>query len=147
MSDQRQRCGEVHRQGLEVARVHADERRVRLERRIELALVMHLHQRVDPGASGLLDERAELVRPKRPHDEQHGVRAEPAGLPDAVAIDDEILAQHRQADARGGHEVVVAATEPRRLGEDRERRGAGRRISPGELHDRRRSTGHRELAA
>ena len=82
---------------------------------------MDLDERVEPGSAGFGDELSQQVVVHGADDEQDRVGAEGAGLPHAVSVNHEVLAQHGRADAGGGHQVVVAAAEPRRLGQDRER--------------------------
>ena len=62
-------------------------------------------------------------------DEQDRGRAGVGRLPDLPAVDDEVLAQHRQVDrGRHGAQVVERAAEARGLGEHRDGVGAGRRV-------------------
>ena len=97
---------------------------------------MHLDERVQPRLAGRLDQLAQPFVVEGANDEQDRIGAEGAGLPDAVSVDDEVLAKQGDAHARRGHKVVVAAAEPRRLGENRDRGGAGSGVAAREAGDR-----------
>jgi hypothetical protein len=123
--DEPERAVHVHLQRREVARVDPDERGVRGQRLIQLERVMNLDERVQPCLGYLVDQRPQPVAREQPRDEEHRAGAQNPCLPDLVALDDEVLAQHRQADARGGFQVGVRAVEAGGLGEHRERGRAG----------------------
>ncbi len=83
-----------------------------------LGRVVHLDQRRQPDGHGAFDQGDQRLLLERGDDEQHQVGAARAGLPQLVARDDEVLAQHRDVD-RGAHRVQIGqrAAEPALLGE------------------------------
>ena len=115
----------VDLEGLEVAGVDADDAGAGVERPLELGLVVHLDQRRHAERLGALDERDERLLLEGGDDEQGEVGAVRAALPQLVAGDDEVLAQHRHVDPRAdGVEVGQAAAEAARLGEHADDAGA-----------------------
>ena len=118
-------------EGVEVARIDADERRVSREGPLELGLVVNLDQRVDPRLGRGLEAPAQLFVGQGTHDEQDRTGAEGPRLPDLDRIDGEVLAQHRRAEMSGDREVVVATR----------RSASARSGSRGRLPRRRRSCG------
>ena len=93
------------------------------------AFVVHLDKRVQPARLALSKQRAQRAIVEGGDDEQDSRRAGRCRLPDLVSIDDEVLAQHRQA-AGGGHRLKVgeAASKARRLGQHRDGVGPGRLV-------------------
>ena len=70
----------VDLEGDEVALVHADEGGAGGERPLELGLVVHLDQGVEPELGGQVVEVAQLVVVEGGDDEQHGVGAHEPGV-------------------------------------------------------------------
>ena len=94
---------------------------------------MHLDERRHAERLHALDERHERLLLERGDDEEHGVRAVRSRLPDLVARDDEVLAQHRDVDGGpDGGEVGEAAAEAAPLGQDADDRGAAGLVVGGE---------------
>ncbi len=129
----RQPLGHLERgdEGLEVAVVDADERRLELERALELGGVVHLEQHVHavPDRSGL-DLRGRAIVERR-HDDEDAVGAHRARFRHLIRLVHEVLAQHRQVGCRaGGDEELGRALERGAVGEDREAGGAARLVGP-----------------
>ena len=84
----------------------------------------------------LLGERRQVRQCRRCQggdDEQHAVRAEGPRLEHLVGVDDEVLAQHRQAARTAGRlEMAVRALEIALVGEHREAGGAGPLVGRGD---------------
>jgi hypothetical protein len=60
------------------------------------------------------------------HDQQHGIRARRARLPELVVVEDEVLSEQRKLDGRArGDEVTESATKVFLVGEHGDRRRAG----------------------
>ena len=96
-----------------------------LERRLELLVVVDLDEAVEVELARLGVELLELVAARARDDQQHRVGAVGRRLVELVAVDDEVLAQDRQAGGRARRaQVVERAAEVRLLGQDRERRRA-----------------------
>ena len=96
---------------------------------------MNLDQGVEVEAARQPKELAQRGVVEDRADQQHGVRAEGAGLVDLVGVDDEVLAQQRQIDdAPDGFEVGEATLEKRRVGEHRQRPCAPVRIGARDRH-------------
>ena len=108
-----------------VAVVDADDLGVGLERPVQFGLVVDLDQAVEIELEGLGAEVRKLPVIQHRHDQEHGVGTPGSGFEELVAVDDEILADHRQATGgtRGG-EVSEAAAEMGFVGEYRECRGS-----------------------
>ncbi len=130
-------------EGVEVARIDADERRVSREGPMELGLVVNLDERVDPRLGRGLEAPAQLLVGQGTHDEQDRTGAEGPRLPDLDRIDSEVLAQHRRAEMSGFRKVVVGPAEARRLGQDREGGCSGVGVAARQGGHGPRSTGHR----
>ena len=85
----------------QIAVVDADERRRKPQRAVELGGVVHFDQhRKRSVRAGAGFERREPRVVVRRDDQQDGVGAHRARLGDLILVDDEILAQHRQASTR-----------------------------------------------
>jgi hypothetical protein len=91
--EQPERGAEVGGQGLEIAVVHADHARADGERLLQLGGGVRLHERVHAHALGRLMEIAEGAAIERGHDEQGGVGAGGARLPELILVDGEVLSQ------------------------------------------------------
>ena len=123
----------VHRQGLEVARVDADDPCPGVDRAPGLVLVVDLDQGGEAQLLGQLAKRDEVALPERGDDEQDEVGTERPGLEHLVGLDGEVLAQHRDRDAVPDRfKVGQAPREAARLGEDADRGGAARGILRGQ---------------
>ena len=85
----------VDLQRVQVAGVHPDQAGPGVDRALGLGHVVHLDERGQPEGLGTLDERDEGRLLERGDDEQHEVGTGLARLPQLVAGDDEVLAQHR----------------------------------------------------
>ncbi len=86
-----------HLEGAQVAVVDAEQARRHRQRTLEFVEVVHLDQHVHAEFAGDEGELRQLHVIQRRGDQQHAVGAERARLVHLVRIDDEILAQHRQA--------------------------------------------------
>ena len=108
---------------VEVAVVDAEHVGLDVERHLELALVVHLDERVEVERARLAQQVEQVVGLERGDDQQDRVGARGRRLVELVRVDDEVLAQHRQVGHRArGAQVVERAAEVERLGEDRQRR-------------------------
>ena len=151
---------------VEVAVVDPDHLGVGLQRPLQLALVVDLDQAVEVERARLVVERAQVLVVEGADDQQHRVGAVHRRLVELVGVDDEVLADDRQAAGGAGRaQVLQRAAEVRLVGEHRERRraaalvgadlgGDGRRVggdlagagrAPLELGDQREPGAHQRL--
>ena len=123
----------VDLQGAQVAGVDADDVGARVDRAADLLDGVALDERRQAERLGALDEGHQRVLLECGDDEQSQVGPVDPGLPQLVARDDEVLAQHRHVD-RATHrdQVVEAAAEAAPLGEDADDRGAAGLVVGGE---------------
>ena len=82
---------------MQVAVVHADQRRGELQRVVQFFAVVHFHQHRHAEAVRQSLERLHLFGGQRGGDQQDRIRAHRSRLVDLVFVHDEILAQHRQS--------------------------------------------------
>ena len=128
-----ERSLDIHLERLEVARVHADHRRVRGERAPEILLRMRLHERRETQVGGRLEERVELRVAERGHDQQDRVRPRRPRLDDLRGVHDEVLPEDRDRDRRPDRlQIRERAVEVPRFGEDRHGRRASGLVRAGE---------------
>ena len=100
---------------------------------VELRPVVHLDQHVHAEVVRGVDQRARLVVGDARHDDEDAIGAPGAGLVDLVGLEQEILAQGRQAGGLAGlREVFGPALERGLVGEHREAGRAALRIGAGE---------------
>ncbi len=113
--------GERDVEAAEVAVVDAEQRRVEPKRALQLGLVVHLDEHVHRQR---LRRAAEVGRRRvveAGHDEQDAIRPVCARLGHLVALEHEVLAQHRQAGRRArGFEKGEAALEGGAIGQHRQ---------------------------
>ena len=94
-------------------------------------------------AARLAVQLVELVVVEHGDDQQDRVGAGRRGLVELVAVDDEVLAQHRQLGGRDRlAQVVERAAEVRALGEDRQRRRAAALVGLDDVGHRRALADH-----
>ncbi len=121
--------GEARSEGLEVAVVDADERRVEDKRAGKLGLVMHLgenaHAEIARGASQIARRRVV----DRRHDDEDAVGAPRPGLEHLIGVHHKVLAQRRKlCRLTRRRQIFRAPLEGRRIGEHRETGGAPCRV-------------------
>ena len=128
----RRRRRRMHLERAQVAAVHADDRRAGVERaRRARRASCTSTSAASPSVAAPPRAAAELAIVERGDDQQHGVGAGGARLDDLELGDDEVLAEQRQIDGRAHRaQVIERAVEERRLGQHRDRRGAGARVRP-----------------
>ena len=93
----------------QVAVVDADQRRLELQRTLELALIVHLDEHGKPELLRNAFEIFHARRLERRGDEQDAVGAGRARFVHLIGVDHEILAQHRQRARRARRAQVVEA--------------------------------------
>ena len=119
----------VDGQRAQVAVVDADEPGTGGLRAVELDLVVHLDQGVEPASPALAEQVTQFIVAQCGDDQQDGRGSAVGRLPDLIGIDDEVLAQHRHSHGMGGcTKVVKGAAEARRLSEHRDGVGARRLV-------------------
>src|SRR5439155_25457208 len=120
---------QIDLQGLEVAVVDADQRGLETERAVELGAVVHLDQYVKSELAGGVHQLARQAVFEGGHDQEDAVGAERPALDHLIGVEDEILAQYREAASGArGLQMIVAALEIGRVREYREAGGAARLI-------------------
>src|SRR5262245_51474111 len=109
---QGERGVEAGAEGLEISVVDADHHGVGGERLVQLPGAVHFHQRTEPDPRRGLLQVSERLPIERRDDEEHGVCTGRARLPELILLDDEFLAEHRDAYC-GPHglEILEAAAE------------------------------------
>ena len=126
----------VHRKGPEVAVVDPDQAGPGRERPLELALIVRLHEWLQPDLQGALDKPREPLRRVEHGQEQHGIGAGRPEMGELDVLDDELLRQDRDGNGRPDRsEVVDRAAEPVRLAQDRDRGRAAGFVSSGSGDD------------
>ncbi len=117
----------------EVALVHTDQGRPDVQGDLELGLVVHLDQRVEPEVPGQPEACDELGLLEDGDDQEHGVRTHQPGVGDVALRHREVLPQHREVGRCPRHvEVVDAAAEELHVGEHRQARRAARFVGLGQ---------------
>lgn len=123
----RQRHVDVERP--QIAVVDPEQRGARGERDLRLAHGVDLDQRVELIGLRRGEQLGELRRRERGHDQEHRIRTRRARLGHLVAIDQEVLAQERQAHALADpREEGQIAVEVLAIGEHGDRRGPSLRV-------------------
>lgn len=121
LAHQRQRDIQRDLKSVQVAVVNADQRRFELQGARQFRLVMHLdqHRHIQRHRQRLESLHLRVIQAGG--NQQNTVSAHDAGFIDLVGVDDEILAQHRQA-ARGARllQVVNAALKKLLVGQHRQ---------------------------
>ena len=124
---------ERHLEGAQVAVVDADELRAERQRALEFGAVVDLDQHVHAEPVGGVDQRARLRVGDARHDDEDAIGAPGARLEHLVGLEQEVLAQGRQAGRLARlRQIFGPALERRRVGEDREAGGAALRIGAGQ---------------
>ena len=127
----------VDRERPQVAVVDADEAGVGGQRRVQLARVVRLDQRLEAEVARLAHEAgaappAGAARPAAARASAPAARSSGSWR----GVDHELLGQHRQGGRGAGRaQVVERAAEPVRLDEHRDGRGAARLVGPGTRGD------------
>lgn len=125
--------GAVDLEGLEVARVDADDPGAGVDGPLDLLLVVHLDERGEPDGLGALDEGDQRLLLQGGDDEEREVGSVRPGLPELVRGDDEVLAQDGDVDlGADGLQVRERAAEAALLGEDGDDGRAARLVVRGE---------------
>ena len=96
---------------------------------------MDFDQCVHAKAPCRVEEALERLRRQDTRNQQHGIRAEHPCLVDLVCIDDEVLAQKRQADLRADLAEILVAAEEMRVCVHGEHARAIVLVDPRELRD------------
>ena len=110
-----------HGEGLEIAVVDAHEAGAAGERRVELRFVVDLHQGIEPGLEGRVEELAQVLLAESGHDQEDRVGPGDPGLPDLIGVDQEVLAQGGQPGGGPGlAQVAYVPAEEVLLGENGE---------------------------
>ena len=118
-----------HARLTQVARVHADEARARMDRSPERGRFVGLDERLHAETPRELDEAVERHVVERFGDEEDEVGAERARLEELQLVDDDVLREQRDLHRRAHRsEVVQAAAPVPRLREDRDRGGTRGRV-------------------
>ena len=116
-------------EGAQVPVVDADELGAERQGAVQLRPVVHLDQHVHAEIVSGVDQRAGLVVRDARHDDEDAVGAPGAGLVDLIGLEQEILAQGRQAGGLAGlGEVFGLALERGLVGENGEAGRAALRI-------------------
>src|SRR5687768_16294392 len=126
----------VHRQRSQVPVVDADDARTGRERGLDLALVVRLHERLEPEISRLVDQPSERTAWVEHRKQEHRVGARGPQELQLPRDDDELLGQHGHADGPANElEILHRAAEPVWLAQDRDRGGAAGLVGPRPHHD------------
>ena len=91
---------DVDREVRQVAVVDAEDVGLDVERHLQLALAVDLHERVEVERPRLAQQLEEVVGIERGDDQQDRVGPRGRRLVELVGVDDEVLAQHRQVASR-----------------------------------------------
>ncbi len=104
---------EVDRERLQIAIVHADERRARGESGLQLPFVVDLDEGITPEGLDRDDEGAELFRRQQRREQEHRVGACCDPLESLARIDDEMLHENGEARRARGRADPFGATRRR----------------------------------
>ena len=132
--EQTQRGVQRHRKAAQVAVVDAQQRRLQLQRAVQLGAVMHLDQHAHAVRERHRLQIGHLRVVQAGGDQQDAVRAHRARLKDLVLVDHEVLAQHRQR--AGGTrllQILGAALEVLQVGQHAQAGRAVARVARGDL--------------
>src|SRR5208337_1233785 len=135
LGDQRDASGQLGREafghretrgkGAQIAIVDPDQLRASLERRVEFALVVDLHERVEAEFDGAHPQSIERAGRERRDDQQQSVCTRDAGFIDLVGLNHEVLAQKRHwCDRAHELKLVEPPAEEALVRQDGDRSGA-----------------------
>ena len=113
-------------EGAQIPVVDADELGAERQRAVEFRPVVHLDQHVHAEIVRRVDQRARLLVGDARHDDEDAIRAPGARLEDLIGLEQEILAQGRQAGRLAGLRSGIRAC-PGTTARRSERKGRSRR--------------------
>ena len=118
---QRQGRLQIHREGVQVAVVDAEQARAQAQRALQFLGVVDLHQDVESGLQRARFQLGHRAVFKRGSDQQDAVGSDRSRLEYLPFVDDEILAQDRQVALRPRlRQIVVVALEEPAVGQHRQ---------------------------